>query len=78
MKQAFIAIVLLAVGVGLIQLSGCGGDPEPNPCLDKIPVEAKFIIGELLPLFEGKKSDTVVVSDTVLTNNSIVFEASEA
>lgn len=77
MKKTFIWIVLLASVSGLIQLSGCGGDPEPDPCLDKSPVEAKFIVGELLPLFEGKKSDTVVVSDTVLTNNSIVFEATE-
>lgn len=69
------SIVVVAFYVTLLQLFGCGGDPEPDPCLDKKPVKADFTIGELISFFGGNKPDTIVLSDTVLTGNFIVFNA---
>lgn len=75
MKKIFGSVVVVAFSIGLIQLSGCGGDPEPDPCLEKTPIKANFTISESLTLFGGVKSDTIIASDTVLTGNFIVFEA---
>ena len=75
MKKTIGMLGVVAFGASLIQLSGCGGDPAPDPCLNKTPVEADFTISEILPLFGSLKSDTAIVSDTVLTGNFIVFEA---
>ncbi|MBK7651142.1 MAG: hypothetical protein IPJ20_11015 [Flammeovirgaceae bacterium] len=71
MRKIFGAVVVVAFGIGFIHLSGCGGDPEPDPCLSRKQTKAGFKIGEI-PNFA---TDTLLISDTVLTNNLIVFRA---
>jgi hypothetical protein len=73
-KEILNAFVLVSIG-GILLFSSCGDNPL-NPCLDKRQVEAKFNMGELIP-GEGNDPDSVIVSDTVLTDNNIVFRASE-
>lgn len=71
MKKFWAIVIVGAFGVGLVQLTGCDGDPDPDPCLGKKETKAGFKIGEIPNL----ASDTVLISDTVLTNNLIVFRA---
>jgi hypothetical protein len=73
-KEILNVFVLVSIGC-LYLLSSCSDNPL-NPCLDKKLVEAKFTMGELIP-GEGNDPDSVIVSDTVLTDNTIIFKASE-
>jgi hypothetical protein len=50
----------------------CCDEPEPDSCFGQEQIVADFTISEFLDV---TKFDSVVVSDTVLTKNSIVFEA---
>lgn len=76
-------VVLFALSIVLITLfEGCNNDPKPNPCSSKTPTSAKFTIGERItnyPSGNGKPGiinvDTVIVSDTVINDQQIVFQA---
>jgi hypothetical protein len=74
MKTIYGFVVVVAFCVGLIQLSGCGGEPEPDPCKNLAPVTADFFIYEsfALPVDGWKDYDT----DT-LTSDYVYFEAKE-
>ena len=72
----FKACLLVAAFFGMVTFSCCDGS-EPDACIDVEEVKAKFTFGQQLPMIDGSAPDTVVVSDTVLTWKTIVFEASE-
>lgn len=73
MKKFLAIVVVGAFAVGLVQLTSCDGDPDPDPCLGKNITGGSFSIGEHITNYGGV--DTLLVSDTVLTDNSIVFRA---
>lgn len=81
MKSKFQLFLLIALSAGWIVIS-CGDDPKPapDPCQGKKPASAKFTIGEHLTNYPSGNGgtilvDTVIVSDTVLNEQQIVFEA---
>lgn len=73
MKKIYGVVVVVAFCVALIQLGGCGGDPEPDPCLGKKITGGSFSMGEIITNYGGV--DTLLLSDTVITDNFVVFRA---
>lgn len=73
MKNIFGAVIVVAFSICLIQLGGCGGDPEPDQCLNKEVIGGSFSIGESISNYGGV--DTLLLSDTVITDNFAVFRA---
>jgi hypothetical protein len=67
-KQLPLLLLLALIGAFVFSLEGCGDDP--NPCKDKLPISADFIIGEQL-----LSIDTLIESDTVLTGGTITFKS---
>jgi hypothetical protein len=65
-------LVLVAPALGLLLTFSCCDDPEPNACKDVTKMQGRFSIYEHLQV-AGR--DSLLVSDTVLTNNPIVFAA---
>ncbi|MBX2895412.1 MAG: hypothetical protein KF763_08210 [Cyclobacteriaceae bacterium] len=66
-------VMVIAFSVGFIQLTGCNADFEPDPCLNKKITGGSFSIGELISNYGIK--DTLLLSDTVITDNFVVFRA---
>jgi hypothetical protein len=71
-RKIFSIVAFVAMTSSLMWLSGCHDDPKPDHCMDKEEVTAKFTIGEKLFVL-----DTAVVSDTTISGNTVIFEASE-
>jgi|688.fasta_scaffold06233_8 hypothetical protein len=81
-KQLKFLVLLALVSIFIFILEGCEDNPKPDPCKDKTPTSAKFTIGERITNYPSGnggagiiKVDTVIVSDTVLNDQQIVFEA---
>ncbi len=72
MKKTVAGIVLVGIAIGLVQFTGCDG-PEPDPCKELEPMSGRFTMGERITNYGGV--DTVIVSDTVITENFVVFRA---
>lgn len=73
MKKGVQYIALIAFWGGLIYLSGCGGDPDPDPCAGKKVMGGSFTMGESISNYGG--IDTLIVSDTTITDNVVLFKA---
>ncbi len=73
-KKAFSIVAFVFIMIVSLLLSGCHDDPKPDPCKDKTPTSARFVIGER---FTYNKFDTLIVSDTVLNEQFISFEAQD-
>lgn len=68
-------IRLYAVGLlsyTILQFSGCNGDPV-NLCENKKQIGGSFTMGERITNYGGV--DTLLVSDTVITDNLVLFRA---
>lgn len=81
-KQILFFVGLALVGGFIPMLDGCGSDPKLriDPCKDKTPASARFKIGERIYNYSSgniAETDTVIVSDTVLNEQKIVFEAKD-
>jgi hypothetical protein len=72
MKKILAGIVLVGMMTGLAQFTGCN-DPEPDPCKEIESLAGSFTMGERITNYGGV--DTVIVSDTVITENFVVFRA---
>jgi hypothetical protein len=72
--HSFHVLKFLSVGamVWIATVISCCDDPEPDRCKGQLQVHGGFSMGERLEV-AGK--DTLLISDTVLTGNPIVFEA---
>ncbi|MFM9838036.1 MAG: hypothetical protein ACKVOQ_07210 [Cyclobacteriaceae bacterium] len=68
-KQILFFVGLAMLGAFILLLEGCGDEPQ-DLCRDKEAVSADFIMGE-----QFLSIDTVINEDTVLSANTIVFEA---
>jgi len=71
-KLSFFPSLFLVGFVCLFNCS-CNGDPDPDPCEDQIQNFGGFTIGEVITNYGDV--DSVIVSDTVLTDNTIQFDA---
>lgn len=70
MKKLFLLLYWLSLGIVLLACK----DEEVDYCYEAAPFKANFTINELM---KYGSSDSVVPSDSVITNNWIVFEAVE-
>ncbi|MFZ5971553.1 MAG: hypothetical protein ACOYXA_08160 [Bacteroidota bacterium] len=71
MKRTLARIALVGVVTAMAQLTGC--DNDPDPCMRKKMVGGSFTMGERITNYGGV--DTLIVSDTVITENFVVFKA---
>jgi hypothetical protein len=79
MKKQFYRFIMIALATGSA-ITSCHDDPKPDPCKANKPASARFTIGEHITNYSSGvggaiKVDTVIVSDTVLNEQQIVFEA---
>jgi|688.fasta_scaffold00973_21 hypothetical protein len=69
-KEILNVFVLMSIG-GILLFSSCGDNLKPDPCFKKKQVKVDFTIGEILNF----ATDTVLISDTTLANNMVLFKA---
>jgi hypothetical protein len=73
MKKSLVSVFVLGLAYWMFHLSGCGGDPQPDPCLVRKQTKAGFRLGEHVTWYGPV--DTVLWADTMLAGNNVLFEA---
>jgi hypothetical protein len=75
LRSRFLNIVWFFALTGLAFFAGCDNGDDPDPCKGKTLRKASFTIAERVFWYEV---DTIQYTDTVLSENTVIFEADTA